>query len=81
MSKIDKTVYIEHLKNIAEQLASCIKRDPNSIVIPLYLKRPNGGHANVLIYRRNGNVLEHFEPHGKKYSMNDETINDLINKN
>lgn len=80
MSKIDKTVYIEHLKNIAEQLASCIKRDPNSIVIPLYLKRPNGGHANVLIYRRNGNVLEHFEPHGKKYSMNDETINDLINK-
>lgn len=80
MTKIDKIIYMEHLNTVANQLANCIKRDPVSIVIPLYLKTPNGGHANVLIYRRNGNVIEHFEPHGKKYSLNDQKTNDLIDK-
>ena len=80
MTKIDKIIYMEHLNTVANQLANCIKRDPVSIVIPLYLKTPNGGHANVLIYRKNGNVIEHFEPHGKKYSLRDEKMNDLIDK-
>lgn len=80
MTKIDKIIYMEHLNTVANQLANCIKREPTNIVIPLYLKTPNGGHANVLIYRKNGNVIEHFEPHGKKYSRRDEKINDLIDK-
>jgi len=80
MTKIDKLDYMEHLQAIANQLANCIKREPTSIVIPLYLKTPHGGHANILIYRKNGNIIEHFEPHGKKYSRKDEKINDLIDK-
>lgn len=80
MSAIDKNIYLKHLVEVANQLANCIKGNPSSIIIPLYLKLPKGGHANVLIYRHNGNVIEHFEPHGKKYSSRDDKINDLINK-
>lgn len=80
MSKTDKEIYKEHLKNVAKQLVDCIKRDPVSIIIPLYLKTAKGGHANVLIYRRNGHVIEHFEPHGKKYTSGDNIINDIVDK-
>jgi hypothetical protein len=79
MSKADKQMYINHLNGVAEQLANCIKKEPTSIVIPLYLKTSKGGHANVLIYRKEGNVIEHFEPHGDKYSYDDQKINNLIN--
>lgn len=80
MTKLDKQVYETHLGEVAKQLANCIKREPTSIVIPLYLKTPKGGHANILIYRKDGNVIEHFEPHGEKFSYSDQKINDLIDK-
>lgn len=80
MTKLDKEIYESHLVEVAKQLANCIKREPTSIVIPLYLKTPKGGHANILIYRKNGNVIEHFEPHGDKYSYSDQKINELIDR-
>jgi len=79
MSKIDKQIYEIYLKLISNQVANCIKRNQTNIVIPLYLKTKEGGHANILIYRKQGNIIEHFEPHGSKSSFNDEKINKLVN--
>ena len=48
------------------------------IFIPVQLLLPQGdAHANVLIYRKNLNQIEHFEPHGSSY-MGSEA--DFINK-
>jgi hypothetical protein len=80
MTQLDKQVYQTHLNEVASQLANCIKKEPTSIVIPLYLKTAKGGHANILIYRKDGNVIEHFEPHGDKYSYSDQKINDLVDR-
>jgi hypothetical protein len=80
MTQLDKQVYQTHLNEVAKQLANCIKRDPTSIVIPLYLKTSKGGHANILIYKKQGQVIEHFEPHGEKFSSADQKINELIDK-
>lgn len=69
MSQNEKNNQREHLEDIANKLANCIKRNIDTIVIPLSIKdKQFGWHANVLIYRRNDNVIEHFEPHGKLYS-------------
>jgi len=71
--------YKDHLENVSNQLSECIGRNLNSIVIPLYLKGSNGGHANLLIYRRNDHTIEHFEPHGAYYSLStNEQANKLI---
>ena len=58
--KEDKDIPIEkrnlaknHIIEIAKQLSNCIKKGLSIIVIPLYLKTIKGGHANVLIYRKN----------------------------
>lgn len=80
MSKRDRQVYQTHLNMIATQLANCIKRGVTSIIIPLYLKTTIGGHANVLIYRKEDSVIEHFEPHGQKFYSEDERIPILINE-
>lgn len=67
---------------ISMGIVKCIRRNTNIIIIPFILygfqsKDPSVGHANILIYRRATNVLEHFEPHGSYYGTN--TINrDLI---
>lgn len=77
-SQRDSAIYQEHLVNISKQLANCIGRNLNSVIIPLYLKTPKGGHANVLIYRKKDNVIEHFEPHGSKFSGSNDKTNKLI---
>ena len=64
---------------LASALIDCIKRGTNIIIIPVQLVLPDGGaHANVLIYRKNLNQIEHFEPHGKKFSTNDNNTNKVI---
>jgi len=77
---LQKNKYQEHLKSVAEQLVACIERGIASIVIPLYLKTPEGGHANILIYRKKDNVIEHFEPHGSRYLGSSDKFNKLIDK-
>ena len=59
--------YEKHLRQIAMQLTNCINKGLPTIIIPLYLKLPNLGHANLLIYRQKNNVIEHFEPHGSRF--------------
>ena len=49
----------------------CISRGNKIIIIPFGLtidiKGKKYGHANLLIYRRNTNQIEHIEPHGAQY--------------
>ena len=61
----------ENEKNYREfslHLINCIKRGEQVIIIPVCLSFGGSAHANVLIYRRKDNVLEHFEPHGSKFN-------------
>jgi hypothetical protein len=59
----------EYFNEVASQVADCIIRGKSIIIIPLQIKVSDGYHANVLIYRKNNNELEHFEPHGKFYNF------------
>ena len=44
---------------------NCIKNNQPVIIIPLLLEFADGTHhANMLIYRKELNTIEHFEPHG-----------------
>jgi len=62
----------DYLNDVASQVADCIIRGKTIIIIPLQIKVPIGFHANVLIYRKNNNELEHFEPHGKYFDFQKE---------
>ena len=73
----------EYLERLAVKLVKCIKNDVNIIIIPLGLTLyyPDGtddGHANLLIYRKKFNHIEHFEPHGKIGAFNNEKLNSSI---
>jgi hypothetical protein len=75
----------EYLERLAVKLVNCIKNNVNIIIIPLGLtlyssdNEESGGHANVLIYRKQFNHIEHFEPHGKTGSFGNEKLNSSIN--
>ncbi len=74
------TIFIDNSKSEFEEasftgvignLVDCIDRGIETIIIPLNIIVRSGdrtteddGHANVLIYRKNRNVIERFEPHG-----------------
>ncbi len=80
----DESEFIsEYLERLAVKLVACIKNNVNIIIIPLGLTLcyPDGditGHANVLIYRKNFNHIEHFEPHGKSGSFGNKKLNSSI---
>lgn len=69
--KDDYLTQISPLLNFySDQIVNCIINGSNIIIIPMditliYSDNTTDGHANLLIYRRNTNELEHFEPHGK----------------
>jgi hypothetical protein len=68
---------IQRFTSISKQMLKCIKRGVNIIVIPLFIITGRAtGHANILIYRKATNVLEHFEPHGAYYGS--ESDRDLV---
>jgi len=69
----------KHITQIAIQLSNCIKKGLSIITIPLYLKTFKGGHANLLIYRKQNNVIEHFEPMGAGFLHDAPNIKKLIN--
>jgi hypothetical protein len=64
----DTKLLLQH----ASQLASCIANGSNILIIPLDIFLLDSstvvGHANILIYRRQYNHFEHFEPHGTEFS-------------
>ena len=78
LSRTEYSVYEKHLRMVSIKLSECIEKNPDSIIIPLYIKKSNGGHANILIYRKKDNVIEHFEPHGSKIITQNPQNNQLI---
>jgi len=71
------------LDSLSKILVDCIKNnDTKIIIVPVQLRFPDGsGHANVLIYRKNLNQIEHFEPHGQNYYREkDATDNKIIER-
>ena len=73
----------DHLYKLATTLVSCMKKqDTKIIIIPVQLVFDNNSaHANVLIYRKTLNQIEHFEPHGGYYLGSTDLIstNKIIN--
>jgi hypothetical protein len=67
ISEKDYKIFNKHLNVVAKQLSDCINKNPEIIIIPLYLKEQINGHVNLLIYRKKDNTIEHFEPHGSEY--------------
>ena len=60
---------------MVKQLFKCIENGVPIIIIPLLISYvdDNGiinGHANMLIYRKKFNTIEHFEPHGNWFENN-----------
>jgi len=69
LTKDEQAIMREDFVNLAKTLTNCIKKGEETIIIPLnyYKGLLPVGHANVLIYRRRTNVIEHFEPHGGEF--------------
>lgn len=60
-----------HIDIMAKKLSDCIKRkNTKTIIIPLQLRFAYGNHANILIFRKKFNQIEHFEHHGQYFSGN-----------
>jgi len=59
------------LTDVARALSLCILKGSKIITIPFTFEYTVDGHetvhANLLIYRQNTNVIEHFEPHGNTF--------------
>ena len=68
-----------HLDILANLLLNCIINPSiKIIIIPVQIYFSDlTGHSNVLIYRKKLNQIEHFEPHGQNYLINE---NDVYNK-
>ena len=56
-----------NIEKTANYISECIISGIKILIIPLTIKTSHGAHANILIYRANTGVIEHFEPHGKEY--------------
>jgi hypothetical protein len=76
----DKDINIQNavIDDVAKQLANCIKRGIETIIIPLLLHMDTTAHANVLIYRKNNNTIEHFEPHGSHLQFRKGLYNSIL---
>jgi hypothetical protein len=66
----------------ARAAANCIMQDSPIFIIPVSIifinidgSQSQSGHANCLIYRREFNHFEHFEPHGAEFNQGNQTLN------
>jgi hypothetical protein len=65
LSKYQKYVY-KMIKLIMNCIQKIQNTDQEVIIIPMIITYVEGTHSNMMIYRKSLNVLEHYEPHGKK---------------
>ena len=95
LSRIGVKIFISDKPEILDELTrqknkltidlfNCIKSGSEIVIIPVSLgiriSGREGSHANLLIYRKNTNELEHFEPHGERYLGNNfSVINQKLN--
>ena len=70
----------DQFDSLSKILVDCITNlETKIIIVPVQLRFSDGGaHANVLIYRKNLNQIEHFEPHGQKFSRKQDDVNNKI---
>ena len=77
-----KQIHYAHLNAVVEQIVNCINNNKSEIIIiPLTLAFQTKSHANVMIYRKFNNTVEHFEPHGSFFSYDpheDKLIEDAL---
>ena len=78
--------YQSYVYKMIKLIMNCIMKiqstDQEILIIPLTIVGNNGAHANMLIYRKTLNVLEHYEPHGKKIIISsnvNQNINTIMN--
>jgi hypothetical protein len=62
----------KQIKHISTQFVECVKSGTSVIIIPVVVCSKTFSHANVLIYRKHSNTIEHFEPHGE---LNSDSLN------
>ena len=84
LAKYQKYVY-KHIMLILNCIMKIKDTQEEIIIIPLIIydsQDPNHtiSHANMLIYRKTLNVIEHYEPHGKDMAVINDTINKDVNK-
>ena len=68
----------------AQQFKKCYDKGSDMIIIPLrYDTSPTSGHANFLLFKREPNIIERFEPYGQQiieHSFIDYSIKYLVNE-
>jgi hypothetical protein len=80
ISKANTKLFNNHINIIADVFTECIFRNVKTVIVPLTVyDNKDITHANLLIYRKKFNQIEHFEPHGSYY-MNDEKRSAKIKK-
>ena len=75
----EEKIMKEEFTRFSKKITECVEKGEKIIIIPLGYNKGRGGHANILIYRRDSNVIEHFEPHGGEYIDNTK-LQDSIKK-
>ena len=77
MDKEDLLKLQKYIYKMIILILNCIQKIQNThqevIIIPVTFSYQSGNniynHANILIYRKSLKVLEHYEPHGKKFNL------------
>jgi len=72
------------MENFYNILKKCIASDKRFVVIPVGIELKNGSHANYMIYDREVNEIERFEPHGSTtppgLNYNPTLLDDILEK-
>jgi hypothetical protein len=79
-------------KAYANKLCACINAKKEMVVMPIRIgifgqvagkkkQQDIGAHANVMIYRKRTNQIEHFEPHGSNFKGQNGRALDVVIKN
>jgi len=80
-SKSKTRIFNTHINSTANSFTECVLRNVKTIIVPIVIyDNKDVTHANVLIYRKKFNQIEHFEPHGNYY-MGDEKLANKIKVN
>ena len=80
-SKAKTRLFNTHINSTAASFTECVIRNVKTIIVPIVIyDNKEVTHANVLIYRKKFNQIEHFEPHGNYY-MGDEKLANKIKAN
>jgi len=80
VSKQNEKLYKEHITVLASVFTDCVLRNVKTIIVPITIyDNKDVTHANILVYRKKFNQIEHFEPHGN-YFMWDEKRSAKIKK-